>query len=1092
MSLSPIVNLCPGCGASLKAGASEGLCTRCLFGSLMHPDDEPLPDAPVEVERFGDYELLGVIARGGSGIVYRARHAELDRVAALKILPHEVDGSAEFLERFRNEAAAAASLEHPHIVPVYEYGHHGSRHFLVMKLIEGEPAAQQMEPAVAARRLVMVARAVHHAHQRGVLHRDLKPANILLDAKGEPHLTDFGLAKLTWSDSTITRTRAVLGTPAYMAPEQAAGNTRQITTAADVYGLGAVLYYWLTGGPPFAGGTTVETIRQVMEREPEPPSHKNREVDADLETICLKCLRKEPAARYASADALADDLMRWMRHEPVRARPVSKLERALKWMRRNRALTAVIAISLAALLIAAALLWRQNVHLVSARGEVSNLAEKQRRDLVRLHVATGNRLAAEGDGYAALASFAEAAALDTKDPERLAMHRFRFSATLAQLPAREQAWSHGGPVYSANFNSAGTRVVTASADKTARVWNAETGAAVTPLMPHAGQVWWAGFAAGGARVITRTKTGEVFLWDSESGAPCGGPFTGRGDMPDLRDGMARELAVSPDGASFVLLKEKSVEIRSTQDGRPLREPLPCSQFPNSAAWSADGTRLAVAGEKGELLVFDVRSGALLHSLPASLATAKKAAPIGWRSVAWSPDGSHLALTDRVFTARVLPADVQQCSSILSHHNMVLGSAWSRDSARLLTWSYDNTVRLWEAATLQPAMPAVRNRGPVFDAAFSPDERWIASACRDGTVSLRDPVTGERRGPVLRHKNSAMDVAWSPDSVRLLTSGADGFAQLWKVAGMNGADRECIHKGSVENLAVSPNGTLVAAMALEKEMPVWRMPGGERIASLPHGGTPASAAWLDDTQLLTLTSDGTLRLWDVPAATIKRTAKVPGFSADGLWSLRLSPDARRIAAVFKSRPVALYNTDTAALEKELPGGPAVWVTWSPCNRFVVTLHGHGGGNRIVIHEAASSAAPVVLNTRTGLQAADTGARRLALVDAGYSVTILDRATGLTTPPMPHDAIVQAAVFSPDGRILATGTQDGMLRLWDASTAEPLSPPLPHTSWIMSLASSPDSHRFFTGSNGGILSEWTIPDKNWAPAEMRAIADGAEVR
>jgi WD40 repeat protein len=207
---------------------------------------------------------------------------------------------------------------------------------------------------------------------------------------------------------------------------------------------------------------------------------------------------------------------------------------------------------------------------------------------------------------------------------------------------------------------------------------------------------------------------------------------------------------------------------------------------------------------------------------------------------------------------------------------------------------------------------------------------------------------------------------------------------------------------------------------------------------------------------------------------------------------LSPDARRIAAVFKSRPVALYNTDTAALEKELPGGPAVWVTWSPCNRFVVTLHGDSGGNRIVIHEAASSAAPVVLNTRTGLQAADTGARRLALVDAGYSVTILDRATGLTTPPMPHDAIVQAAVFSPDGRILATGTQDGMLRLWDASTAEPLSPPLPHTSWIMSLASSPDSHRFFTGSNGGILSEWTIPDKNWAPAEMRAIADGAEVR
>jgi hypothetical protein len=395
-----------------------------------------------------------------------------------------------------------------------------------------------------------------HAHQRGVLHRDLKPANILLDGSGEPHLTDFGLAKLMASEATITRTRAVLGTPAYMAPEQATGRAREITTAADIYGLGAVLYHWLTGGPPFAGGTTVETIRLVVDAEPEPPSRRAPGIDRDLDTICLKCLRKEPSRRYATADALAADLERWLRGEPVLARPVRRAERISKWMRRNRALSLVLGVSLTTLVAAAGALAWKNRQLAWARRETAELARQQRDDLVRLHVATGNHSAEEGDGYAALGSFAKAAALDASDPARLEMHRFRFAATLALLPRRVQVWRHDGAVNAGALGDDGARVVTASADRTARVWDGASGRPVSPALPHADEVWWCGLALNDSRVLTRTRTGGVQLWDAVTGAPCGGPFAGRADMPERHDGLAKAVPISPDGTKFVRAEER--------------------------------------------------------------------------------------------------------------------------------------------------------------------------------------------------------------------------------------------------------------------------------------------------------------------------------------------------------------------------------------------------------------------------------------------------------------------------------------------------------------------------------------------------------
>ena len=308
---------------------------------------------------FGDYELLEEIGRGGQGVVYRAHQKSLNRTVALKVIGLGPWATEAHLKRFRREAEAAASLEHPCIVPIHEVGERDGSCYFSMKFVEGgqldEVIGRQPLPIVRAVELMAkVSRAVQYAHEHGIVHRDIKPGNILLDQKGEPHLTDFGLARLVETESNVTRTKEVLGTPSYMAPEQAVGETRKLTSATDVYGLGAVLYQLLTGQPPYAGGTTYETVKLLLETEPRPPRLLNPKIDRDLSTICLKCLEKDPQRRYPSPLALAQDLENWLRGCPIVARPISAPARMWRWSRRNPTL---VATGIAGLLLGAAAIW---------------------------------------------------------------------------------------------------------------------------------------------------------------------------------------------------------------------------------------------------------------------------------------------------------------------------------------------------------------------------------------------------------------------------------------------------------------------------------------------------------------------------------------------------------------------------------------------------------------------------------------------------------------------------------------------------------------------------------------------------------------
>src|SRR5205809_3518010 len=417
--MSSVLRVCRKCGAEIFADAPEGLCTACLFetgldllapssvagslakdfgagdssavastlrstatmdGSVKVDDCAPVENvepsnantaphikkAPRPTKtpaKFGDYKLLEEIGRGGQGVVYRAHQKSLNRTVALKVIGLGQWATKTHLKRFRLEAEAAASLEHPGIVPIHEVGEREGTCYFSMGFIEGDQldAVIRREPMPvrrAAELIAKVARTVHYAHEHHILHRDIKPGNILLDQKGEPHLTDFWLARLVETESTVTRTMEELGTPSYMAPEQAVGNNAAVSGLTDVYGLGAVLYQVLTGHPPFAGGTTYETIKLLLDTEPRQPRLWNPKIDRDLNTICLECLEKDPRRRYSSALALAEDLERWLKHEPIRARRIGLVTRGRKWVRRNPT-SALLAASLVALAAAAGwIVWK--------------------------------------------------------------------------------------------------------------------------------------------------------------------------------------------------------------------------------------------------------------------------------------------------------------------------------------------------------------------------------------------------------------------------------------------------------------------------------------------------------------------------------------------------------------------------------------------------------------------------------------------------------------------------------------------------------------------------------------------------------------
>lgn len=932
---------CPGCAQPLAAGVTQGLCSRCLLVSALDPEVDSPPHEPGEIvlRYFGDYELLAELARGGMGIVYRARQVRLNRLVALKVLAAGEIASPQFLKRFLTEAEAAANLDHPNIVPIYEVGEVSGLPFFTMRLIEGGSLAnwihrrgQAIPPETAAHLAAKIARAVHHAHRHGVLHRDLKPGNVLLDNAGEPMLTDFGLARLVEKESTLTHTQAFIGTPAYMSPEQASGAVKTLTTATDVYGLGAILYELLTGRPPFAGGTSLETVRQVLDQEPVRPSVYHPELDRDLEIICLKCLDKEPAGRYGSAETVAEDLERWLRLEPIQARPIGALERGAKWVRRHpkrAALAGMTSLALLALLIVPTLL---SIRLREANVRSTVKAEESRQHLVQFNVAKGVDLMNQGDLLGSLLWFVEALKLDQGHAQEEGIHRTRISAILNHAPRLLQVFSHATNASDASFSPDGGRILVRHGNAGfAQVWDIASGRPVTPPLRHEGVLLLRPtFNARGDKLLTGGQEGTARIWDAQTGQPL---------TPPMQDGPGMNFCrLSPD-EHLVMTggREPGLRLFSFDTGQ-LRSVIPLKQSVNDAEFSPDSREILSCG-RGMVQIFDVASGRTRLTTQHGVGTSA-------RRVGFSANGRRFLTCSGEGTIVWDTATGTPLTPLLAHGGLwVYGATLNPDGSRLLSWGRDAAVRLWDISTNRLSLPVLRHEHGVRLAEFSPDGRYIVTASDDQFARVWDATTGELALSPLRHGSRVFRASFSPDGQQIVTTD-EATTKVWSFANTATVLSLLVPEGP-RGVAFVPQGKEVVTVDALRQVQTWTMATGEEKPNSNRSQPELIPVLARTGQLKTIESpDGRLELWRTSNAIQIRNPKSqeelasPLRHREDILCAAFSPDSSRIGTGSDDQSARVWDSKTGwPITPPLRLGAGVsHVQFSPDGTTLATLSG----------------------------------------------------------------------------------------------------------------------------------------------------------
>jgi WD40 repeat protein/predicted Ser/Thr protein kinase len=1052
------------------------------------PEGGPLRSA-ADLPTINGYEVLGELGRGGMGVVYLARQVQLNRLVALKMVLAGVHAEPKELVRFLAEAEAAARLQHPHIVRIYELGQQGGRPYFTMEFIEGASLAQRLAgtplPAGEAARLVeTLARAIHFAHARGIVHRDLKPANVLLAADGTPKISDFGLAKRLGVEG-LTQTGSVLGTPSYMAPEQAGGKTAAVGPLSDVYALGALLYEALTGRPPFKAETPLATVQQVLAEEPVPPGRLQPRLPRDLETVCLKCLHKDPKKRYASALDLADDLGRFVAGESVRARPAPAWERGVKWARRRPAAAALMAVSLLALAAVAggaagftaylrhALEQRTQELLAEQQGHEREAEERQREReraaLDRQRQVGRDLYLSEARGAFQLGRAAEVcqardllARYQGRGPDD-DWRGFEWQYLWRQCDRERQTFSgRQGRVNAGAFSPDGKLLAAAGADGTVQVWHVVTGQSRGTLTGHAGPVNGVAFSPDGLTLASAGVDGKVRLWDVASGkerltlvhqqpllsvafSPDGawvaaGGVLKAGRSWNLRTREervlgteARRLAFSPDGRTLAAALDIGlVQLWDWQTGqerahtarRPVRRPegtLP-------VAYAHDGRTLASADSAGAVLLWDAATARPLGSLPGHTGAV--------HSVAFSPDDQALVSAGDDATVRVWDLATRRVRAMFrGHAGAVLWADFSPDGRTVASAGADGAVKFWDVSVLPGPEPLPIPLWPAGPVAFSPDGRTLAAADRDRTVKLLDLASGRVTARLREHSGDVRALAFSPDGGTLASAGDDWTVLLWDAAA--GRPRASLpgHLGPVAALAFSPDGTLLASGGADRLVKLWDLPAGRERATLKeHTDEVSSLAFAPDGKTLaTAGADRNVFLWDVATAAVR--ARLPHH--DGVLSVAFTDAGRRLIAC--AADGTFWNWDVARGQRL---GDFLGLS-TPMHRVAVSPDGW------VI---------------AGIEVSGVGhlwdARSRALRESFPAV-----AAGGHLP--------YYLAFSPDGKQLATA-QPGRLWLWDLATWRVRQPPGQPPSPIHSLAFTPDGKTLLSaGTDSSIRVRHPLP-------------------
>jgi WD40 repeat protein len=1102
-------------------------------------------DAPaLSPDSIAGYEVVGQLGRGGMGVVYQVRQTSLGRMAALKLIYGGGHATPGERARFRTEAEATARLQHPNVVQVYEVGEYNGQPYLLLEFLEGGNLGRRLggtplPPREAAQLVETLARATHYAHGRGVVHRDLTPSNVLLTAEGNPKITDFGLAKLLVGGANRTVSGTVLGTPSYMAPEQAAGSVSSISPSTDVYALGAILYECLTGRAPFRADTAFETLRQVIAEEPVAPRSLSPLLPLNLEVICLKCLSKAPHQRYASAEDLAEDLRRFLNHEPIRARPAAAPERAVKWARRHPVLAVLLATAGLWLvsLVVYTLQRQRDFEAVEAEADRARRAEtlaREHEDQAQvLQYAAQMRLASQmldaGD------VFQLPGLLDRYDPAAgaAADHRGFEWWYLRQhrRAARPSLAAHDGPLHLLAYTPDGRSLWTAGGHdsrQAIKCWDRPTGQLRWQRTLGWGNSRRATVAAAVGLTAGVTPEDTIALWDAGDGSvrshlraagfplficlsPDGHRLAAAGPGPPvlwncaakateltLPDAAGRMMAFSPDGRTLVtdsndpdfrglqwwdtatrkLVRREIQEaalfdlsyspqgtyvlvVGSNTQGtlwhNAPRAPLAASEslgHAQSLAISPDEQTLAIGGIDGSVLLWAVNPRSLRaryrwqanpifrlafssdgRSLAAATsegtvyevdATARQF-PDGLHAelppgsdLAWGPDGKTLAVLGTDQNVRLFDAPTARLRSVLPvPGGRVYQIAFSPDGRTLATVSPgEKFARLWEVAEGRQERTSPPHPAVIDVLAFAPDGR-LACAGR-GHIQFCDPRTDAVSG-VLTYSGGLETLAFTPDGRWLLAAG--DYVQVWDLRGewpqRPAFVAPVLH---TDHLAVAPDGRSVATGESSGRVVLWQLSSNGRLSQV---GAPIPAAQGPDRLTgLTFTADsrtllvahlGNIDFWELPARTLP-------LHIDGDFAAAvLSSDGRSLAALRHNGTLEFWDVDSRRVQRPSGQGP----------RSVRSLAFSPDGRTLVTGTSAPWQRVISARGRITCQSA-------ALSSTAETVRLWDVATGREvetgSPGEPAMAPPSLVGYSPDGRTLAAGGEDGSIWIWDRSAGK----------------------------------------------------------